>query len=358
MDTTKRIRVIILYNKLFHYRIPIWNLLAEKCDLTVAYSEGDGKIPKGLECKFSILSLPARTLFNRFVIQRDNIRKLAKNYDVIIAYGNIAWLKYSTLPWFNNVRIIFHTIGVSASYEKGFDQHNEWDRIRAFFYSKASALLFYTSYPFAKYERMGIGRDRMFEAPNTVEVRPYREPMNKDSILFIGTLYRQKGLQTLLDAYSSVCHKDGVPKLRIIGNGPDSDEIREWIDKNNMGSRIEMLGAIYDIEEKARFFARAYACISPRQAGLSVLESMGYGVPFITSNSAITGGELLNIHDGIDGIVMENEGQLCAVIEDIAKNKEKYIRMGENARSFYIHNRTPQHMADGMWKAIQYAIYH
>ena len=39
-------RVIILYNKLFHYRIPIWNELADKCNLTVAYSEGDGKIPE------------------------------------------------------------------------------------------------------------------------------------------------------------------------------------------------------------------------------------------------------------------------------------------------------------------------
>ena len=85
-------KVIILYNQLFHYRIPVWNCLAEKCDLTVTYSQGDGKIPEGMECKFKIMHLPAYTLMHRAHIQKANIRKLVKNYDAIIAYGDITWL--------------------------------------------------------------------------------------------------------------------------------------------------------------------------------------------------------------------------------------------------------------------------
>ena len=30
-----RPKVIIVYNRLFHYRIPIWNILSNYCDLTV-----------------------------------------------------------------------------------------------------------------------------------------------------------------------------------------------------------------------------------------------------------------------------------------------------------------------------------
>lgn len=351
-------KVIILYNKIFHYRIPVWNFLADKCDLTVTYSQGDGKVSNGMDCKFKIMHLPAWEYKGRLVVQKANIRKLAKKYDAVIAYGNISWLKYSTLPWFNKTKVIYHTLGVSASYDKGFDAHHEWDKIRGFFYSKADALLFYTTYPFDKYEKLGIPREKMFEAPNTVEVHPIKDVVEKDSILFIGTLYRQKGLQSLLDAYLKLKELTGLPKLRIIGKGPDSDSIKKWIEDNSMESLVEMMGAIYVIDEKAKYFAKAYACISPQQAGLSVLESMGYGVPFVSTKDAITGGELLNVHNGIDGVVMDDESFLPDVIKDIADNKEKYIEMGHKAQQFYNENRTPQHMADGMWKAIVYAMEH
>lgn len=350
-----RIKVIILYNKLFHYRIPVWNELAEMCDLTVTYSEGDGKVPENMSTKFRIMHLPAWK-FIGLVIQKTNIRKLCRSYDAVIAYGNITWLKYSLLPWFNKTPVIYHTIGVSASYGKGYDEHKEWDKIRNFFYSKADALAFYTDYPIAKYEALGIPREKMFVSPNTVAVSPVKDEMKKDTLLVIGTLYREKGIQALLDVYKELRPICKLPLLNIIGNGPDYDAINQWIQDNNMRDLINLCGAIYDIEVKAKYFAQALACISPKQAGLTVLESMGYGVPFVSSKNAITGGELFNVHDGVDGVVMESEEDLATVVKDISENPDKYIRMGKKAKEFYDNNRTPKHMAQGFWNAIQYVI--
>lgn len=350
----KRLKVLILYNKIFHYRIPVWNILADKCDLTVSYSEGD--IPKGMDLKFKTMYLPYRT-FGPFLIHKDNIRKIASQYDVVIAYGNIAWLKFTFLPWFNKTKVIYHTIGVSASYSKGFDEHKEWDRIRTFFYNKADAIAFYTQYPFDKYQKLGIKREKMFEAPNTVAVSPIRNQVKKDSLLVIGTLYREKGIQSLLDVYKELYPTCNLPLLNIIGKGPDYEIINQWIQDNNMQELIVLRGAIYNINEKAKYFAQALACISPKQAGLTVLESMGYGVPFVSSKNAITGGELLNVHNGIDGVVMNSETELTEVVRDIATNPQKYIDMGMKAKEFYDKNRTPKLMADGFWDAIQYVIH-
>ena len=348
-------RVIILYNRLFHYRIPVWNELAKLCDLTVTYSEGDGKVPDNMEANFKIMHLPARKV-KGVVLQKGNIRRLCRNYDAVIAYGNIAWLKYSMLPWFNRTPVIYHTIGVSASYGKGFDEHKEWDRVRNFFYSKADALAFYTDYPIKKYEDLGIPREKMFVAPNTVAVAPVKDEGKKDTILVIGTLYREKGIQSLLDVYKELKPTCKLPLLNIIGKGPDYDAINQWIKDNDMQDLIVLRGAIFDINEKAKYFAQALACISPKQAGLTVLESMGYGVPFISTKNAITGGELLNVHSGVDGVVMESEKELTAVVRDISENPDKYIAMGEKAKEFYDNNRTPKHMAQGFWDAIQYVI--
>lgn len=350
-------KIIILYNKIFHYRIPVWNELANMCDLTVTYSLGDGKVPDNMEVKFKILHLPART-FKGIVLQKANIRKLCRNYDAVIAYGNIAWLKYSTLPWFNKTPVIYHTIGVSASYAKGFDEHREWDKVRYFFYSKADALALYTDYPIKKYEDLGIPREKLFVAPNTVAVSPIKSEMKKNTLLIIGTLYKEKGIQLLLDVYKELRTSCKLPLLNIIGTGPDYDAIKRWINDNDMQDLIILRGAIYDINVKATYFAQALACISPKQAGLTVLESMGYGVPFVSSKNAITGGELFNVHNGIDGVVMETEEELATVVKDISENPNKYITMGRKAKEFYDNNRTPKHMAQGFWDAIQYVIKH
>lgn len=348
-------KVLILYNKLFHYRIPIWNILAQYCDLTVTYSEGKEIAVPDNVC-FKVMYLQPCNKSKRFVIPKANIRKMAKEYDVVIAYGDIAWLKFSTLPWFNKTKVIFWTLGVSASYDSGYDKKSTWDKIRAFFYRQADAMVFYTTYPIDKYEKMGIPRERMFEAPNTVSVTPVKDEIKKDSLLFIGTLYRQKGIQYLLDAYKVNRNNPNILPLNIVGNGPDFEYIANWIKENDLEGVIKMHGAIYDNEEKAKFFMRSFACISPLQAGLSVLESMGYGVPFITTKDAITGGELFNIHNGIDGVTMESADELNGLVADIFDNRQKYLDYGIKAKEFYDKCRKPVDMANGLWSAIQYVL--
>lgn len=346
-------KVIIVYNRLFHYRIPIWNILSQYCDLTVAYSYGDK--PKDIECRFKTMYLPVREI-SKFVIHKCNLKKLCSEYDAVIGYGNIAWLKLSLLPLCSKQKVVFHTLGVSAAYGKGFDEHKEWDKVRCWFYKRASALAFYTSYPIEKYSKMGIPKEKMFVAPNTVAVNPLTIPEKKDSILMIGTLYKAKGLQNLLDAYLQLKDNCRLPLLNIVGKGPDYEAVKQWIAEHDMQDIIKLRGAIYDINEKAHYFSRALAVISPKQAGLTVQESMGYGVPFITTKNAITGGEILSIHNGVDGVLMNTVDELPEIIKDISNNPDTYIKMGERAKEYYEHNLTPQIMADGLWDALQYAL--
>lgn len=356
MENTERPKVLILYNRLFHYRVPIWEILSQRCDLTVTYSLGEEKDYSHLPFKVEYLPL-CYGRGERFNIQKANIIRMAKSYDVIIIYGDISWLKFSTLPLFVRKKVVVWSLGVSAGYDKPFDANTHWDRIRKWFFNLCDAMVFYTDYPVRKYASMGVKPEKMFVAPNTVSVHPVDTKVEKNSLLFIGTLYRAKGLQSLLDAYYTLS-KEGeeLPVLNIIGKGPDYEDINTWIETNGMAGKIILRGAIYDIDEKAQYFASALACISPRQAGLSVLESMGYGVPFVTTKNAITGGEILNIHNGEDGVLMDSEENLTDVLRDISQNKEKYAAMGRRAQNFYNACRRPEHMADGLWNAIQYVL--
>lgn len=350
-----RPKVLILYNKLFHYRIPVWEVLSQYCDLTVTYSLGEVKDYSHLPFRVEHLPL-CYSCGERFNIQKENIVKKAREYDVVIIYGDISWLKFSLLPLLTKTPVIVWSLGVSAGYDKPFDAMSRWDKIRKWFFNLCDAMVFYTDYPIKKYAAMGVRPEKMFEAPNTVRVEPIEEKVAKDSILFIGTLYRAKGIQTLLDSYLALKDDAALPLLNIIGKGPDYDSIESWIKEHDLQDKIKLRGAIYDAGEKAKYFARALACVSPSQAGLSVLESMGYGVPFVTTKTAITGGEIFNIHPGEDGVLLSSESELTDVIRDISHDNARYIAMGERAQAFYNENRRPEHMADGLWQAIQYVL--
>ncbi len=348
-------KVLVLYNKLFHYRIPTWNVLAEKYDLTVAYSQGD--VPKDT-INFKTIQLHAKT-WKRFVIQKENIYKLCQQFDAVIAYGDIAWLKYSTLPWHRKrkFKIAYWGIGVSASYGKHFDAETKWDGIRDFFYKKADAHVFYSDYPIEKYVKRGFPREMLFVAPNTTGVEKVPVDEERNNLLFVGTLYRAKGIQSLLDAYEEASSvNNSIPDLDIIGAGPDQELVATWIKEHGYEKKIHMHGAIYDRKEKAQFFAHSIACISPNQAGLSVLESMGYGTPFVTSADAITGGEVFNIVDNINGVLMSDVTKLKDVLLDISENKQKYIEMGKNAYKHYWACRKPEDMADGLAQTVEYML--
>lgn len=357
MEPVKKLKVIILYNRLWHYRIPIWNILADKCDLTVAYSEGNGSIPKGVNCKFQILYIPSKSYLKYIVLQQQNIKKLVSKYDVVVAYGGVLWLKNTLLPLYHK-HVVFHTLGVSASYRTKYDSSQKWNLLHKWMFKNAAAVAFYTSYPINKYTKMGIEREKLFEAPNTVEVKPLCNQVEKKSILFIGSLYKAKGIQHLLNSYAYLKDKCELPILNIIGTGPEYEEIKIWINNNSLSDKIKLIGPVFSIDEKSKYFAEALACVSPCQAGLSVLESMGYGVPFITTRDAYTGGEIFNIHHMEDGIIMNNVSELTGVIKDISVSKEKYIDMGKQAKLFYDKFRKPSDMAEGLWLAIKYAYKH
>jgi glycosyltransferase involved in cell wall biosynthesis len=355
-ENIEKKKVLIIYNNLFHYRVPIFNLLAERCNLTVAFSIGSNTTE---DIKFKVKKLPILK-FNRFVLHKDNIYKLCQNFDVVIAYGDIAWLSLSSLTFYKkrNFKIIYWSPGVSASYDKKFDTVSRWDSTRDFFYKRADSLIFYSDYPIEKYVKRGFQVEKLFVAPNTVKV--YNDFVNsevkKDSILFIGTLYMQKGISTLLENYKAAYDDNNkVLPLNIIGGGAEFKKVNDWIVNNELGEKIFLRGPIFNLIEKSSYFKKAFACISPVQAGLSVLESMGCGVAFVTMNDAITGGERLNIQNGLNGVLLDDTEQLKKIILDITEHSEKYIEMGKKGLEYYNNSHKPEDMANGLFKAIEFA---
>ena len=354
----KRKKVLLLLGSLSDYRVPIYNLIDKKYSLTVAY---DVKDESKHECHFKKLRLKSYKI-SSLTLHPFSFYVLCKQYDAVIIAPDMHYLMYVSLPFIpHKYKLLTWSIGIRASYTRKYDLHRKQTFLDKVFYSinaKCDAIIFYMREAIDFYKSNGINTDKVFIAHNTVEVLPIeRNQMgNKDSILFVGTLYKEKNVYELVNAYIEVLQAgdENIPTLTIVGDGTEYLNIKNIVDTNQLSKHIHLLGRITDEKVLRDLFSEALICVSPNQAGLSVLKSMGYGVPFVTRRNAITGGEILNILDGINGILYDNYEDLVQIIRETYTNKDKYIKLGQNAYAFYQKEATPEIMANGVISALDY----
>ncbi len=347
-------KVLLIQQVIPSYRIPIFNLLAESVDLTVAYESGAA--PKN--ALFAIKQVKTFHIPRVGKVYRGGLRRLTAGYDVVINSYDTPEYMVKRLARLKHRRfgLVHWGIGVSASYTARFDADETNKRYYESILRASDACLFYSDYPAKKYAAAGWPQEMLFTAPNTVAVLRDDTPRGRDSILFLGSLYPQKGFDELLEQYASACAESArVPRLVIIGDGSERRRIEDWVREHGIAERVEFTGAIFDDAVLGRYFSAAIACVSPNQAGLTVLKSMGCGVPYIARRDAITGGELFNIQDRVNGVLYDRPEELKEILLDLTEHPETYMLYGNNALSHYETNRKPQDMVNGFLAAIAYA---
>jgi|26BtaG_2_1085354.scaffolds.fasta_scaffold00509_6 glycosyltransferase involved in cell wall biosynthesis len=351
-------KVIFFMGKLQKYRVPIFEELSKKYDINVVCDNKNEY--KNDTLSFNLIQNEIKK-FGPFLFHEKNIWKTTSESDVVVGLMNIRFLDlflYSITP-FRQCGLVLWGIGVNGSYEKKFGSIDFALYLRILMGMFADSLVFYSSFPIRFYKNGGVKVSKMFVANNTVSVLDnYNEDgSNKNDFIFIGTIYLGKGLDLLIEAYCSAYLKigDKLCNLTLIGGGEGVELLQNEVNKLNLSHKIKFCGPIYDENLIYEKFKSAIISISPNQAGLSVLKSMGYGVPFVTKHDAITGGERLNIQNGINGCLFSNKNDLEEILIDASVNKKKYLDMGCNAHIYYKKNRTIYQMAKGLSDAIEYA---
>jgi glycosyltransferase involved in cell wall biosynthesis len=349
--------LILLVNYLPHYRIPIINKLGNYFDLTVAHY-GKEIVNENLNFKQKLINAIS---IGPFVFFKENIHKLVSGYDAVLSLSELRVIPNMLLGFRKKRKyaLIYWGIGVSASYDKKFDHDQKLDWMRFSLMNKADSILFYSDYPIQRYIAFGINKEKLFVAQNTVEVTAQISiPYPKTYFLFVGTLYKVKKIYDLLEAYILFYQRNNnIPPLYIVGEGDERINIEFWIRNNDLSQKIILKGPINQQEELKEIYKGAIACISPGQAGLTVLNSMAYGVPFVTTPDAITGGEIFNIKDRINGLFYDGSiDSLSQLMEFLNANPQKVNELSINAQNYYFENRTADQMVQGFRDAIDYAI--
>ena len=354
-------KVLILQQVITPYRAPVFDLLAQKVDLTVGYFTED---QNGKEQAYRSVKLEYKKIFGLFIIKK--LFRLCQQFDVVFFVNDLHCFSCCLLPFLpGRYKVIPWSIGFRVSYTRRYDTARKKsfvDLVYRSILNKSDAMLFYTAEAI-KFWGDTIDKKKVFIAHNTVKVSPVENDdarkLLKNRIIFIGTLYKEKKIYELIDAFIEAgrrCDSDDFFKLDIVGNGSEYENIEKIIKDKNLSDNIILHGAIFDEEKIASLFAGAILCVSPDQAGLSVLKSMGYGVPYVTRSNAITGGERFNIDNRKNGLLYNSPSELTSIIEDAFRNPENYLSMGRKARQYYVEHAGIERMVQGFLDAAEFVL--
>ena len=202
-------------------------------------------------------------------------------------------------------------------------------------YRSADAVVTYGPHATRYVERYRGARGNVFEAPQAVSAEHFGAPVeprrftNGFELLFVGRLEREKGVETLMDAWR-LAALGGDATLVLAGAGPVKPG----------GPGITALGPV-PRDRLPALYAGADALVLPsirtetflEPWGLVVNEAMHQGTPVIASDAvgAVAGGL---VRDGRNGLVAPagDSRALATRIQAVAGDTELRERLGAAAR--------------------------
>lgn len=182
-------------------------------------------------------------------------------------------------------------------------------------------------------EEIDTAMRRAMDAPEGSVRREQFAAPGEDIVFFVGRLVREKGVDTLLDAWPAVLDRRPETKLVIAGTGPHEAHLRWRVSEAGLGNRVLFTGYTDDCTRNLLYHWAAAAVVPSyyEPFGLTALEAMAAGVPVVVSD---TGGlaETVDYEETGLKVPPANPGELAGAILRLLTDREFARGMADRAR--------------------------
>lgn len=341
-------KILIQQGRFFHYRKDLFNVLAKKYDVTVFHS---GKKMKKETDIFKEVISPQVNIFT-IKLQPKLIREVFNNkYDYIILLFNFNYLlNFITLVFINNRKVVLWGSWLTGK--------TIFDKVRLFIMRSNIKNILYSIKHYEEFKSAGVSIDKLYIANNTIHVKNRIKAhlnIEKNTILFVGSFDERKEIGILIDAFCNILKRiNSDIKLVLIGDGYKYIDMQEKVDSLGISNRVVFMGRITNNDILIDEYRKAIVSVSLGQAGLSVLQSLSCGVPFLTKYNAVSGGEKSNIRHNINSVFCNDsltsvEDKLVSLCTNISFSR----MLGENAFNYYTKFCSIENMAQGFADVIE-----
>ena len=211
-----------------------------------------------------------------------------------------------------------------------------------------------TEFAKQKFIQAGLPPHKLFVKPNFVDPDPCPGRGDGNTLVFVGRLSEEKGIETLLNAWKTLAPQAAVT-LKIIGDGPMADRVKQFTTTH---PSTQWLGAQLR-QEVDHALGNAIALIFPSlwYEGMprTIIEAYAKGTPVIAPRLGAMESMIRHNHTGYH-FTPGDPADLAATIQHALQNPQTLQAMRENARREYEDNYTAQTNYTLLHRLIQDAV--
>ena len=177
----------------------------------------------------------------------------------------------------------------------------------------------------------GINQDKILAIHNFIDVDEYNVPkIDEGYALYVGRLSKEKGIFNLIKAFSLI--EEG--ELRIVGEGPEKEEIINFIREQHLENKVKLLGYLDKDKVKEQIRKCRFVVVPSiwyENCPYSIMETLAIGKPVIGAN---IGGIPELVQNEYSGITynFDNIEELGSCIKKLLDNVELASKLGNNAQ--------------------------
>ena len=342
-------QVLLLSNKVLHYRVKVYNDLAPILEehgyaLSVA---GDSFQDDVNPIRFDCVKLESLKDWKAAID--------AKKPEAVILFLHLKdGILFDVISYCkkHQIKVIYWNHGINIADPNNIVKNAAFHRV----HSKCDALITYM--PCMRKHFKKKNQHKLFIAPNTLSfsgidrsqydnhaLRAKYGISQSFVVLFVARINQNRRLELLTEGLKE------FPQIGLVVAGPGmSDDVLASV---NSHENFYYFGERYG-DEVCELFALADVFSVPGSAGLAVNEAMFWGLPFFMLSEGVHGPEKEYVVDRENGVVAKNENQLISELVGLSVDRERLGKMSESCKDTFAKEMSIGAMASGFIEALDY----
>lgn len=363
MKKDNTMKYIILQNTVSPYRISLFNKLKENnLDIELLYMT-EMEYGRSWQIDYSTMRYP-------YTIDH-GVRKIIRSYEflwnpkILKRFCNERNCKIILGGSWNMpdviVTCILKRLGLikpeiifwsEANYQTIGSRKRNWlrDALRSFVFCTGEGRIIVPGQMAVKsFEKWGINDKHFIYLPNVIEEEQFLPhighqrnctPIDKQPVfvLPVRLVERIKGIMNFFKAIGS----DNINKCQfhVLGNGPDEDKIRRFIEDNNYSGHIH-LGGFCNMNQMVDYYLSSDCLILPSfsdPSPLSLVEGCCCSMPILASERC--GNHFETIKNGVNGYTFnpDNHNEIKEAFEKLLIRRRDWLKMGIESHKLFEKN--------------------
>lgn len=240
---------------------------------------------------------------------------------------------------------------------KGRDAYT--DRLRSLLRRQADALITYTESE-AQALRTELPQRTVIAAPNAlygqgdIGAAPIKKPY---TFLYVGRLVAEKKPELAIRGFALAMPHVADTRLVMVGSGPELSRLIDLATGLEVADRVDFVGSITDPDGLRERYSHAIASISPGYVGLSIVQSLGFGVPMIVADAEPHAPEVEAVVPGVtaEWFASDSASSLAAALCSFNQSRDAWLARREELSAWSRERYSAERSAAGFLETIAFA---